>query len=84
MTQRQLDFGRLTTTYLPRFLTSRGARLMPRRLRKRFKKFLDRGPSARTPPSDALNTWIENHCRLGNRALNARYGDQLARYDYTL
>jgi hypothetical protein len=84
ITQRQRDFGRFTTTYLPRFLTDRGARLMPRLVRKCFKRFLERGPSAKAPRSEALDAWIADHCRSGNRALNARYGDQLARYGYTL
>jgi hypothetical protein len=84
ITRRQRDFGRFTTTYLPRFLTDRGARLIPRLLRKRFKRFLERGPSAKAPPSEALDAWIADHCRSGNRALNARYGDQLARYGYSL
>ena len=84
ITQRQRDFARFTTTYLPRFLTDRGARLLPRLLRKRFKRFLERGPGAKAPPSEALDAWIADHCRSGNRALNARYGDQLARYGYTL
>ncbi len=72
ITQRQIDFGRLTTTYLPRFLTNRGGRLIPRLVRKRFKRFLERGPSAKAPPSAALDAWIANHCRSGNRALTAR------------
>jgi hypothetical protein len=84
ITQRQRDFGRLTTTYLPRFLADRAARLIPRFLRKRFKRFLERGPGAKAPPSAALDAWIADHCRSGNRALNARYGDQLAHYGYTL
>jgi hypothetical protein len=84
ITQRQRDFGRLTTTYLPRFVADRGARLIPRLLRKRFKQFLEHGPSAKAPPSAALDAWIADHCRSGNRVLNARYGDQLARYGYTL
>jgi hypothetical protein len=84
ITQRQLDFGRFTTAYLPRFLTSRSDRLVPRRLRRGFKRFLGRGPSAKPPPSDALDEWIASHCQSGNRALNARYGNQLARHGYTL
>jgi hypothetical protein len=84
ITQRQLDFGRFTTAYLPRFLTSRSDRLVPRRLRRGFKRFLGRGPSAKPPPSEALDEWIASHCQSGNRALNARYGNQLARHGYTL
>jgi hypothetical protein len=84
ITQRQRDFGRFTTTYLPRFLADRGARLVPRPVRRRFKQFLERGPGAKPPPSEVLDAWIADHCRAGNRALNARYGDQLARYGYTL
>ena len=84
ITQRQIDFGRLATTYLPRVVTSRGDRLIPRPVRKRFKKFLDRGRGAKAPSSQALDSWIADHCRSGNRALNARYGNQLARYGYTL
>jgi hypothetical protein len=84
ITQRQRDFGRFTTTYLPRFLADRGARLVPRPVRRRFKQFLERGPGAKAPPSEVLDAWIADHCRAGNRALNARYGDQLARYGYTL
>lgn len=75
MTQRQIDFGRLTATYLPRYLNQPQRPVASRWLKKRFKRFLDHGPSA---------TSIANHCRSGSQALNARYGDQLARFGYTL
>jgi hypothetical protein len=78
------DFGRFITAYLPRFLTSRSDRLVPTRLKRRFKRFLGRGPSAKPPPSEALDEWIASHRQSGNRALNAGYGNQLTRHRYTL
>lgn len=82
--QREIDFGRITTRYVPRVAISQGRRLIPERLRHRFDCFLRSGPAARVKIRAAAHDWVRSNCVVGNRALNVRYGNRLAKYGYAL
>jgi hypothetical protein len=83
-TQRRIDLGRIVTDYLPRAVVRRGAGLVSNGIKARYDRFLDRGPKCRVTLSPAVEQWIAEHCRRGNRQLDARCGGQLARYGYVV
>jgi hypothetical protein len=83
-TQRRIDLGRIATNYVPRAVARQGAGLISEKIKGRYHRFLDRGPKCRVALSPAAEQWIAEHCRRGNRQLDARCGGQLARYGYVV
>ena len=81
--QRELRSS-ASSNWSTRAVVRRGAGLVSNGIKGRYDRFLDRGPKCRVTLSPAAEQWIAEHCRRGNRQLDARCGGQLARYGYVV
>jgi hypothetical protein len=59
-------------------------RIMTRRVKMRLRGSLDDGRKYRIGPNPTIDRWIADHCRAGNRALDARHGGRLSSHGYAL
>jgi hypothetical protein len=82
--RRRMAVARLTARYLPPRLVDWVVERTPEALVQRTSRLIDSGPPARARLPKAARRWIEEHCRDGNRALDARFGGLLRRHGYTL